>query len=340
MITLNQIQSVLDNNSPESVERLAQEAYSLTRQYFGRAISVYTPIYISNYCASDCTYCGFRVRNKIERLKLTLDQIDQEMRFIADQGIQNILILTGESYKATPTEYLIQAVTIAAKYFQGIAIEVHPMETDEYRKLFAAGVDGVTVYQETYDRSRYSEVHVAGKKKDYNFRYGTPERAAKAGMRMISLGVLLGLGPIANDLYDLYSHLRYMEKSYPGVEYSLSFPRLRTIKNINFAADCAVDDITFTKVVCLTRTLFPRVGINMSTREEADLRDNILPLGVTRVSAGSNTAVGGYTLFNEDKQDPQFDIKDIRTVDQTVQWLKDRNFDPVFTDWRRIENVV
>lgn len=338
--TVKKIQSLLNDTRRECIEQLAQEAFALTRQHFGRAISLYAPIYISNYCSSDCTYCGFRVRNKINRLKLSLDQIDQEMRYIAEQGIRNILILTGESYKATPTSYLIDAAHIAAQYFQGIAIEVHPMDTDEYRTLFAAGVDGMTVYQETYNRDRYAQVHLAGKKKDYDFRYGAPERAAQAGLRHISLGVLLGLGPIADDVHALFTHLRYLEKNYPGVEYSVSYPRLRTIKNIDFTADSAVDDITFTKIICLTRTLFPRVGINLSTREEASLRDHILPLGITRVSAGSNTSVGGYTLFKEEQQDPQFDIKDLRAVNDVVHWLKQSDFDPVFTDWRRIDNKV
>ena len=211
------------------------------------------------------------------------------------------------------------------------------MEENEYRELFTQGVDGITVYQETYDRKRYGEVHVSGKKADYDYRYATPERAAKAGMRNISMGILLGLSDTAEDLLSLYNHLRYMEKNYPGVEYSISFPRLRTIKGREFAL-CDVDDVAFVKIICLTRTLSPIVGFDLTTRERPELRDRLLELGITRMSAGSNTSVGGYTLKAPEEQDPQFDTEDKRSVNEIIQLLKKRNFDPVFTDWRRIEN--
>ena len=193
------------------------------------------------------------------------------------------------------------------------------METSDYKELFAAGVDGITVYQETYDRVSYAQVHLSGYKKDYDFRYGTAHRAACAGMRQISLGILLGLSDVVNDVYALYQHLKELEKSFPGVEYGVSFPRLRTVKTTSLA-NCDVDDIQFVKIIALTRLLFPRVAISLS--------------------AGSNTSVGGYTLLEEKEQDPQFDIKDERSVDEIVQLLKSKNFDPVFTDWRHIENTL
>jgi 2-iminoacetate synthase len=213
------------------------------------------------------------------------------------------------------------------------------METSEYKELFAAGVDGIAVYQETYDRARYAQVHLSGYKKDYDFRYATPHRAAEAGMRQISLGVLLGLSDPAQDLFALYQHLRELEKSFPGVEYSVSFPRLRTVKAETLAS-CDVDDAQFVKIIALTRLQFPRVGINLSTREDPKLRDHLLEIGITRMSAGSNTSVGGYTLLEEKEQDPQFDIKDERSVTEIVKLLKSKNFDPVFTDWRHIENSL
>jgi 2-iminoacetate synthase len=259
------------------------------------------------------------------------------MKVIHAQGIRNLLMLTGESYKHTPIEYLKEASVIASEYFQGIALEVHPMKTDEYSELFNVGVDGIAVYQETYDRKRYSEVHLSGYKKDYDFRYETPARAAEAGMRQISLGILLGLSDPATDLLALYEHLRQMEKNYPGVEYSVSFPRMRTIKEKEFA-HCDVDDIAYTKIITLTRILFPRVGINLSTREAPQLRDHLLDIAITKMSAGSNTSVGGYSLLEEEAQDPQFDIKDERSVADIIALLKRKNFDPVFTDWRQIEN--
>jgi len=339
MMTFQQIKDILNDRSPGSVEALAQEAAQLTRRQFGRAIGLYGPLYLSNFCSSHCTYCGFHSHNKIQRMKLEPEQYRKEMQFIHDQGIRNILMLTGESYKHTPVSYLKDAAIMASEYFQGIALEVHPMQTDEYKELFAAGVDGITVYQETYDRTRYAQVHLSGFKKDYDFRYDTARRAAEAGIRQISLGILLGLSDVVNDVYALYQHLRELEKSFPGVEYSASFPRLRTVKTESLAS-CDVDDIQFVKIIALTRLLFPRVGINLSTRENPKLRDHLLDIAITRISAGSNTSVGGYTLLEEKEQDPQFDIKDERSVDEIVKLLKSKNFDPVFTDWRQIENSI
>jgi 2-iminoacetate synthase len=335
-ISLDGIKQLLADHNPEHLEKLAAQAKEIKEQFFGRTVVLYAPLYLSNYCSSYCTYCGFHSHNKIDRFKLTAEQMHQEMKFVADQGIENILLLTGESYKATPVSYLIEATDIAKKYFSSISIEVHPMDEPEYKELFSHGVDGVTVYQETYDQKKYQEVHISGKKSDFNYRYETPERAARAGIRNISLGILLGLSDVAEDLFALYEHVRFLEKNFPGVEYSVSFPRFKTIKGEDFAK-CSVDDKTFTKIICLTRILFPRIGINLSTRESAELRDNIIELGITRMSAGSNTSVGGYTIKAPELQAPQFDIEDKRNVREIVALLKGKNFDPIFTDWRRIE---
>ncbi len=338
MISLREINNILDNRDPVFVENLALESRRMTRQYFGRAITLYAPLYLSNYCSSHCTYCGFHSKNRIARIRLTPKEMHREMKAVAAMGIESILLLTGESYKATPLTYLKEAALIAKQYFTSISLEVHPMETEEYRELFHAGVDGITVYQETYNRGRYKEVHLSGKKSDYDYRWDTPRRAAEAGIRHISLGVLLGLWDAGEDLLSLYEHLSWMEKHFPGVEYSLSFPRLRKIKGRAFAL-CNIDNLTFVKILCLTRTLFPRVGLNLSTRESPDLRDHALELGITRISAGSNTSVGGYDLKSLEDQEPQFDIEDQRSVKEIVGLLKEKKFDPVFTDWRAIENI-
>lgn len=335
MITQDYIQSILNEDRREKIEELALQSKKITEQYFGRTISLYAPLYLSNFCSSHCTYCGFHSKNRINRFKLTPAQMRQEMLFVAEQGIENILMLTGESYAVTPLSYLEKAIKIARHYFPNIALEVHPMEEDQYRELFEAGVDGITVYQETYDRSVYKRVHLSGIKADYDFRYHAPARAAAGGMRTISMGILLGLADVSADLLALYQHLQFMEKNYPGVEYSLSFPRLQPVKDVDFAQS-TIDDKTFLKIICMTRILFPRVGINLSTREKPRLRDSLLELGITRMSAGSNTSVGGYTLLSKDDQDPQFDIEDNRDVRQIVELLRKKDFDPVFTDWRRI----
>lgn len=339
MITIKEINDVLNNKSPESIETLANTSKQLTEQYFGRTISLYTPLYISNYCSSHCTYCGFNSHNRINRIKLTKEQIHKEMSHIAKTGIENILLLTGESPDTTPLPYLKEAVKIATQYFPSISLEIYPLETNEYKELFESGADGVTIYQETYDKTRYNKVHLAGKKSDYDYRIATPKRIAESGIRQISLGILLGLSDTSKELHALYSHLKIMENSFPGVEYSLSFPRLRKIKGQDFVI-CDIDDITFIKILCLTRTLFPRVGINLSTRENPLLRDHAISLGITRMSAGSTTSVGGYNLPITANQDPQFDIEDTRSVADIIKMLKSKNYDPILTDWRRIDNLT
>ena len=333
-MTSSHLRQILDDPRPEPLEELAQEAARVTRQYFGGAVTLYAPIYLANFCSSRCVYCGFSSQAKIHRRKLEPAQYRGEMAYLHDLGIRNVLLLTGESLRVTPVAYLEESARAAAEHFQGIAIEVYPMETDDYRRLFAAGVDGLTIYQETYDRARYAEVHLSGFKKDYDYRRATPARAAEAGFRQISLGILLGLqADAAADVSALWEHLRELERAYPGVEYSVSFPRLRPIKTQEFVHG-DVTDVQFIKILCLTRIFFPRVGINLSTRESAQLRDHAVGLAVTRISAGSNTAVGGYSVLGDEAQDPQFDIKDERSVAQIVQMLKTRGFDPVFTDWR------
>jgi len=338
MITFDELNRILENDSPRRLEQLAQDAKRIKEQYFGRTISLYAPLYLSNFCSSHCTYCGFHSKNRIKRFKLTLEQMRQEMRFLAGERIESILLLTGESYSVTPLSYLKEAVEVAKDFFPSISLEVHPMQAIEYRSLFDAGVDGVTVYQETYDKERYKQVHLSGIKADYDFRLQAPERAAQGGIRQISMGILLGLSAnLGEDLYALFQHVRTMEKKYPGVEYSVSYPRIRPIKGEDFA-QCDVDDKRFIKIICLTRILFPRIGINLSTRERSALRDRAMELGVTKMSAGSNTSVGGYTIEAPEDQNPQFDIEDRRTVQDVIRILKERKLDPVLTEWRRIED--
>lgn len=336
-LSLSNIQKMLLSDDPAATEALAQKAQKITQQYFGRTISLYAPLYLSNHCSSQCVYCGFRQNNPIARFKLDADQMQREMAYLAQKSIKNILLLTGESYSATPLSYLLEAVEIAKDNFAAIALEIHPLEEHEYAALFQAGVDGLTIYQETYDRDRYKQLHIAGKKQDYDFRRNTAARAALAGIRNISLGILLGLHDVCEDLFSLYTHLQEMEQNFPGVEYSLSFPRLQPIKGTEFAHSF-VDDATFIKIICLTRILFPRVGINLSTRENAQLRDHAIELGVTRISAESNTRVGGYTLKTSDINNPQFDVQDDRSIETIIKTLKAKNFDPVLTDWQRMSN--
>ncbi|MCP4216610.1 MAG: 2-iminoacetate synthase ThiH [bacterium] len=335
MISLDELKHILATDDRTIIENLAQKANTLTLQHFGRAVALYAPLYLANYCDNGCLYCGFSRSMPIKRKKLSPGEMREELEKVSQYGIQNILLLTGGSRKITPVEYIEEAVGIAADHFPGISLEVYPMETEEYAKLFRAGVDGVTIYQETYDTERYAKLHVAGKKTDYDYRYNTPERIAKAGIRTINMGVLLGLSEVARDVFQLFTHLEWMEKHYPGVEYTLSFPRLIPLEDSSNDY-FEVSDTTLIKLICLARTLFPRVGINLSTRERAFIRDHALQLGVTKISAASKTSVGGYT--HEEKDDLQFEVMDDRSVAEIVEVLKQNGFDPVFTDWRRIPN--
>ncbi len=336
MIPLREFKDILHNNDRHFIENLAQNARETTIQYFGRAVSIYAPLYLSNYCDNYCRYCGFQRNKQLTRKKLTIEEMQQEMEKVASTGIQNILLLTGESRSMSPVSYIKEAVQLANHYFANVSIEIYPLEVDEYRELFSAGVDGVTIYQETYNRQRYKELHIKGKKADYDYRYAAPERIARAGIRMINMGVLLGLFNAAEDIYHLFLHLEYMEKNYPGVEYALSFPRVIPINDS--LAYVEVTDVMLIKLICVARILFPRVGINLSTREKAHIRDHALELGVTKISAASRTTVGGYSLEDESIKHPQFEVMDERPVDEIVEMLHERGFDPVFTDWRRITN--
>ncbi|MGD2086529.1 MAG: 2-iminoacetate synthase ThiH [Candidatus Aminicenantes bacterium] len=331
MISFEELKNILDNYDRNFIEELAQKARATSIQYFGRAISVYAPLYLSNFCENHCVYCGFNRTMKVERKKLSLEEMHQEMKKVSQSGIQSILLLTGESRKISPVDYIKTAVTAAKDYFPGIGLEVYPLEKNEYKELCEAGVDGVTIYQETYNKQRYKMLHPAGKKTDYDYRYETPERIAKSGIRAINMGVLLGLSEVAEDVYHLFLHLEQIEKNYPGVEYGLSFPRLIPLRESG-RKYFKVPDITLIKLICIARILFPRVAINLSTRERPYIRDHALPLGVTKISAASKTSVGGYCL--EQNKDPQFEVMDKRSVAEIVTMLDNKGFDPVFTDWR------
>lgn len=335
-LTIDTLGPIFDSTDRGLLEELAQAARDLTRQYFGRAIGLYAPLYISNYCQNQCAYCGFQVHTRIARKKLTPEEIDEECRALAATGIRSCLILTGESRHHSPPSYMKQAIMIAGRYFPNVDLEVYPLETDEYRELYRAGADGVTLYQETYDRERYDELHVTGPKKDYDYRFHTPERIAQAGMRHISMGALLGLTDWREDVPRLFNHLRYLEKKYPGVEYGLSFPRLRRVaKDDRRYFD--VSDRDMVKIMCAARLLFPRVGINLSTRESSEFRDRVLEFGVTKISAGSLTSVGGYADGNR-QDEGQFQVYDQRNVAEIKSMLTRRGYDPVVTDWRNIVN--
>lgn len=330
----NDLLNLLSPVAAERIEQMAQLSHKRTIQYFGRTISLYIPLYISNYCSNGCTYCGFHAGNNMKRKKLSLAEIEEQAIIISKTGIKHILFLTGESEKATPMPFLVEVVQLLKKYFPSISIEIFPMSVEDYSTLKKAGVDGLTVYQEVYDRNIYKEVHPYGKKSDYDFRLDTPERGAKAGFRLVNIGVLYGLNELVSEAFLNAVHAKYLDDKYPDTEIAVSLPRINSAEN-EFEQKYRLDDKTFVQYLAAFRLFLPRVGINISTRETADFRDNVLPLGITRFSAGSKTEVGGYGE-HDDNDVPQFEISDTRSVEETVKAIEEKGFQVIMKDWELI----
>ncbi len=312
------------------LEEMAGPANESATRYFGRNILLYTPLYLSNYCVNQCLYCGFNVTHRINRQKLDLEEIREEALTIAQTGLQHILILTGESRQHTPVAYIREAVSLLKEYFASISLEIYPLETAEYAELIAAGADGLTIYQEVYDEDVYQKLHPQGPKQNYQFRLETPERSGQAGMRTINIGPLLGLANWRTEAFWAGMHCFYLQKKFPEVELSISLPRLRPHYG-GYEPDFPVSDRELVQIILALRLFLPRVGITISTREKATLRDNLIPLGVTKMSAGSSTRVGGHTPYQEGTG--QFEIADQRTVPQMQEVLAAKGYKAIFKDW-------
>lgn len=316
------------------LEAMAQKAHRQSVQYFGRTVQLFIPLYISNYCNNQCAYCGFNHKNPISRRKLSLEEIEKEAQAIAKTGMQHVLFLTGEAHDKTPLSYLLDAAVCLKKYFASVAIEVYPLDTEEYRQLHAAGVDSMTLFQETYDEAVYARVHRAGKKMNYLWRLDGPERAARAGLRSVNLGALLGLSNPHKDIFFTGLHARYLESICLDTEVAISLPRFNSAEG-NYTPDFCVDDKTFVQFMTALRIFLPRAGLTISTRENAVFRDRILQLGATRYSAGSSVGVGGYAAA-VDQQSLQFEITDTRSVEEVAAAIQAQGYQPVYKDWDMI----
>ena len=323
--------TLLSPKAAAHLEAMAQRAHRLTVQYFGRTIQLFIPLYISNFCNNQCAYCGFNHKNEIDRRQLSIPEIEREARAIARCGIRHVLFLTGEAPHRTPMSYLEDAARCLKKYFASVAVEIYPLEVAEYRQLFEAGVDSMTMFQECYDEATYRRVHRAGRKTDYRFRLDAPERAAMAGYRGVNLGALLGLAEPRSEFFFTGMHARYLEDRYLDCEIAVSLPRFNPCES-DFQPDYFVDDRLFVQFVTALRIFLPRVGITLSTRESAEFRDRLLPLGVTKYSAGSHTGVGGYEVAAEEST-PQFEITDNRDVAAVAAAIEAHGFQPVYKDW-------
>lgn len=328
--------SLLSLSAEPYLEEIAQIAHKITLLNFGRTIQIYTPIYLSNHCQNECLYCGFNVKNKIPRKKLTLQEVEKESKIVAETGLRHILILTGESRKETPVSYIKDCVKILKKYFSSICLEIYPLTQDEYKLLIEEGVDGLTLYQETYDENTYSKLHLSGPKKDYSARLETPEFALKAGIRTVNLGALLGLSNWQREAFFTALHAQFLQDKFPEAEISISIPRVRP-QNADFKSPHIVSDRNLVQIILAIRLFLPRIGITLSTRESANLRENLLPLGVTKISAGSVTSVGGRIFKNsKDMASVQFGISDERDVDKIKDMILAKGYQPVFKDWMPI----
>jgi 2-iminoacetate synthase len=313
------------------LEEMAQLAQQLTIQRFGRTIRLYAPLYLSNYCINNCRYCGFNKENKSERRRLTIEQAVNEADVIASEGLRDILLVSSEDRKFISIDYLSKLAGKLRSKFSSISIEVYQMSSAEYAKLLDAGIEGVTLYQETYDRDIYRKYHPAGPKANYDHRLSAADSIAQAGMREIGIGVLLGLSDWRLETLALAEHAHYLMKRYWKSRVSFSFPRLRPAKNVDRTQFSLLSDKNLVQMIIALRLCFADAGLVLSTREGAELRDHLIEVGVTKVSAGSKTCPGGYSQPTNAIE--QFEIDDTRSPAQVAGMIRAHGFEPVWKDW-------
>lgn len=313
------------------LEEMAQRAQAETRKHFGNSIAMFTPLYIANYCENYCIYCGFNCHNKIRRARLDEAEIDREMQTIAKTGLQEILILTGESRKMSDVEYIARACKIAKKYFKVVGVEVYPMNSDEYAVLHKNGADFVTVFQETYNSDKYETLHLEGHKRIFPYRFYAQERAVMGGMRGVGFAALLGLDDFRKDAFATGMHAYLLQKKYPHAEIAFSCPRLRPIINNDKINPKDVHEPQLLQVICAYRIFMPFASITISTRECERFRNNVIKIAATKISAGVDVGIGGHS--GEQKGDEQFEISDPRNVDEVFKAIEEQGLQPVMSDY-------
>jgi 2-iminoacetate synthase len=313
------------------LEAMARRAQDLTLRFFGRAVNLFSPLYISDICTNQCRYCGFNAKNNIPRRHLSVAEAGDEARALAKLGFQHILLLTGDARNISSPQYIAEVARHIQPYFSSIGIEVYSLTHEEYALMARSGVDNMTMFQETYQPKLYSWLHPVGPKRDYSFRINAPQRAAEAGMRSIGVGALLGLDAFVSDAFATGLHAWWLQRCYPGVEVSVSIPRICPHEG-TFDVQHAVDDRQFVQYVTALRCFLPRAGITCSSRESAFMRNHLIPLGVTRVSASVSTAVGGRATA-ERRNPGQFEITDQRSLGEMVADLASLGYQAVLKDW-------
>lgn len=336
--SIEDFKALLSPAAAPYLEQMARKAEKITAEHFGNTVYIFTPIYIANYCQNYCVYCGFNCYNNIRRKRLSFEEIEHEMRVISKTGMEEVLMLTGESRKYSDIEYIGEAVKIAKKYFRNIGIEIYPVNTDEYKYLHGCGVDYVTVFQETYNTDRYETLHLMGHKRVWPYRFDAQERALRAGMRGAGFSALLGLDDFRKDALATALHVYHLNRRYPHAELSLSCPRLRPIINNEKINPRDVGEKELCQVLCAYRIFLPFAGITVSSRESAEFRNGIAKICATKVSAGVSTGIGDheekYTgSQDEDSGDEQFEINDSRSIAKMYDDMRRGGLQPVLNDY-------
>lgn len=323
--------ALLSPAAEKYIEEMAQRARTETRKHFGNSVYMFTPLYISNYCENYCVYCGFNCHNRIHRAKLNYDEIKEEMKAIAATGLEEILLLTGESRKMSDVEYIGEACKIAKRYFKQVGLEVYPVNSDEYRYLHQCGADFITVFQETYHTDKYETLHLDGHKRIFPYRFHAQERAVLGGMRGVGFAALLGLADFRRDAFATGMHAWLLQRKYPHTEIAFSCPRLRPIINNEKINPKDVHETQLLQIICAYRIFMPFAGITISTRECQRFRDNIINIAATKISAGVGVGVGGHD--GTKKGDEQFEISDARSVEEVYQAITRQGLMPVMSEY-------
>lgn len=312
------------------LEELALRARAETRKHFGNSVMMFTPLYIANHCENYCIYCGFNCHNAIRRAKLSMEEVERELQAIAATGLQEILILTGESRSMSPVSYIGEACRLASRYFRVVGVEIYPLNVDEYAHLHACGVDYVTVFQETYNPDKYETLHLGGHKRIFPYRFHAQERALMGGMRGVGFAALLGLDDFRKDAFATGLHAFLLQRKYPHAEIAFSCPRLRPIINNDRINPRDVHERQLLQVVCAYRIFLPFASLTISTRERAGFRDNVIGIAATKISAGVSTGIGAHS--GEEKGDEQFEISDGRSFEEVYRAIEAQGLQPVMAD--------
>lgn len=337
--SIEDFKALLSPAAEPFLEQMAQRARLETQKHFGNTVYLFTPLYIANYCENYCIYCGFNCYNHIKRMKLNAEQIEHEMQVIADSGMEELLLLTGESRSMSGVEYIGEACKLARKYFRMVGLEIYPVNSDEYRYLRACGADYVTVFQETYDADKYETLHLMGHKRVWPYRFESQERALMGGMRGVGFSALLGLSDFRKDALATALHVYYLQRKYPHAEMSLSCPRLRPIINNDKISPLDVHERQLCQVLCAYRIFLPFAGITVSSRESAEFRNGIVKIAATKVSAGVSTGIGDHESKYTGKEsdaaegDGQFEINDSRSFAKMYADISAEGLQPVLNDY-------